>query len=72
VKIMPLTEKWVITIRRKMGVQEIVYFGCAKSRERNKRTLNDLTNQLIEGLKLHPEIGSTKIEFNMQDGRTNI
>lgn len=60
-EIMPLSEKWVITISTQYGCS----MGCKfcdvpKVGHGLNATLNDLTNQLIEGLKLHPEIGSTK------------
>jgi 23S rRNA (adenine2503-C2)-methyltransferase len=58
---MPLSEKWVITISTQYGCS----MGCKfcdvpKVGKGLNATLNDLTNQLIEGLKLHPEIGATK------------
>jgi len=60
-EIMPLSEKWVITISTQYGCS----MGCKfcdvpKVGKGLNATLNDLTNQLIEGLKLHPEIGATK------------
>lgn len=60
-KIMPLSEKWVITISTQYGCS----MGCKfcdvpKVGKGLNATLNDLTNQLIEGLKLHPEIEATK------------
>ncbi len=60
-EIMPLTEKWVITISTQYGCS----MGCKfcdvpKVGKGLNATLNDLTNQLIEGLKLHPEVGATK------------
>ena len=60
-EIMPLSEKWVITISTQYGCS----MGCKfcdvpKVGKGVNATLNDLKNQLIEGLKLHPEIGSTK------------
>lgn len=60
-EIMPLTEKWVITISTQYGCS----MGCKfcdvpKVGKGLNATLKDLTNQLIEGLKLHPEIGATK------------
>ena len=59
--IMPLSEKWVITISTQYGCS----MGCKfcdvpKVGKGLNATLNDLTNQLIEGLKLHPEVRSTK------------
>lgn len=60
-EIMSLSEKWVITISTQYGCS----MGCKfcdvpKVGHGLNATLNDLTNQLIEALKLHPEIGSTK------------
>lgn len=60
-EIMSLSEKWVITISTQYGCS----MGCKfcdvpKVGRGLNATLNDLTNQLIEGLKLHPEILSTK------------
>lgn len=60
-EIMPLSEKWVITISTQYGCS----MGCKfcdvpKVGQGLNATLNDLTDQLIEGLKLHPEIGATK------------
>jgi len=60
-KIMPLSEKWVITISTQYGCS----MGCKfcdvpKVGIGRNATITDLTLQLIEGLKLHPEITSTK------------
>jgi 23S rRNA (adenine2503-C2)-methyltransferase len=60
-EIMPLSEKWVITISTQYGCS----MGCKfcdvpKVGKGLNATLNDLTNQIIEGLKLHPEVGATK------------
>lgn len=60
-EIMPLSEKWVITISTQYGCS----MGCKfcdvpKVGKGLNATLNDLTNQLIQGLKLHPEVGATK------------
>jgi len=60
-EIMPLTEKWVITISTQYGCS----MGCKfcdvpKVGKGLNATYNDLKNQLIEGLKLHPEITGTK------------
>lgn len=60
-EIMPLTEKWVITISTQYGCS----MGCKfcdvpKVGKGINATYNDLKNQLIEGLKLHPEIIGTK------------
>ena len=60
-EIMPLSEKWVITISTQYGCS----MGCKfcdvpKVGKGLNATLNDLTNQLIQGLKLHPEVRATK------------
>lgn len=60
-EIMPLSEKWVITISTQYGCS----MGCKfcdvpKVGKGLNATLNDLTNQLVEGLKLHPEVAATK------------
>lgn len=59
--IMPLSEKWVITISTQYGCS----MGCKfcdvpKVGKGLNATLNDITNQLVEGLKLHPEVEATK------------
>lgn len=60
-EIMPLSEKWVITISTQYGCSMNCKFcDVPKVGKGLNATLNDLTNQLIEGLKLHPEIGATK------------
>lgn len=60
-EIMPLSEKWVITISTQYGCS----MGCKfcdvpKVGYGLNATLDDLTNQLVEGLKLHPEVEATK------------
>ena len=60
-EIMPLSEKWVITISTQCGCSMNCKFcDVPKVGKGVNATLNDLTNQLIEGLRLHPEITSTK------------
>ena len=60
-EIMPLSEKWVITISTQYGCSMNCKFcDVPKVGKGVNATLNDLTNQLIEGLKLHPEITATK------------
>jgi 23S rRNA (adenine2503-C2)-methyltransferase len=60
-EIMSLVEKWVITISTQYGCSMNCKFcDVPKVGPGVNATLNDLTNQLIEGLKLHPEILSTK------------
>jgi len=63
ISIMPLEEKWVITISTQYScsmnctfcdVPNVKHIGSINL------TLNDLNNQVIEGLKLHPEVLATK------------
>ena len=59
--IMPLSEKWVITISTQYGCS----MGCKfcdvpKVGRGVNASYNDLKMQLIEGLKLHPEVIGTK------------
>ena len=60
-EIMPLSEKWVITISTQYGCSMRCKFcDVPKVGEGLNASLDDLTNQLIEALKLHSEITSTK------------
>lgn len=60
-EIMPLEEKWVVTISTQYGCSMCCKFcDVHKVGKGLNATLNDLTNQLIEGLKLHPEVVATK------------
>lgn len=60
-EIMSLTEKWVITISTQYGCSMNCKFcDVSKVGKGSNATYNDLKNQLIEGLKLHLEITSTK------------
>lgn len=59
--IMPLTEKWVITISTQYGCS----MGCKfcdvpKVGSGRNATYKDLIKQVLQGLYLHPEIKSTK------------
>lgn len=60
-EIMPLTEKWVITLSTQYGCSMNCKF-CDVPKVGNglNATYSDLKNQLIEGLKLHPEIKETR------------
>lgn len=59
--IMPLSEKWVITISTQYGCSmNCVFCDVPKVGKGLNATLNDLTNQVVNGLRLHPEVGSTK------------
>lgn len=60
-KMLPLTEKWVITISTQYGCS----MGCKfcdvpKVGKGINATYDDLKNQIITGLSLHPEITTTK------------
>ena len=60
-EIMPLSEKWVITISTQYGCS----MGCKfcdvpKVGSGINATLSDLKNQVMQGLLLHPEIEHTK------------
>lgn len=59
--LMPLTEKWVITISTQYGCSMGCNFCDVPNVGPGKNaSLNDLIGQLLTGLKLHPEITSTK------------
>jgi len=59
--IMPLTEKWVITTSTQYGCSMNCKFcDVPKVGKGLNATKQDLTNQVINGLKLHPEILATK------------
>lgn len=60
-KLLPLEEKWVITISTQYGCS----MGCKfcdvpKVGKGLNSTYNDLKNQIVTGLQLHPEVKSTK------------
>lgn len=60
-KMMPLSEKWVITISSQYGCS----MGCdicdvPKVGPGHNATFNDMCSQIITGLQLHPEIEHTK------------
>ena len=60
-QLMPLTEKWVITISTQYGCRQHCKF-CDAPRVGNGRnaTLGDLQGQLLAGIQLHPEVTTTK------------
>lgn len=59
--IMSLEEKWVITISTQYGCSMNCKFCDVPLVGRGLNvTLNDLNNQIVEGLKLHPEVKYTK------------
>lgn len=60
-KLLPLEEKWVITISTQYGCS----MGCSfcdvpKVGPGRNATLNDLTKQIITGLQVHPEVNFSK------------
>lgn len=60
-QMLPLTEKWVITISTQYGCSMNCKFcDVPKVGPGINATYDDLKNQIITGLKLHPEIHSTK------------
>ncbi len=59
--IMPLTEKWVITISTQYGCSSKCNFcDVPKVGLGKNATFNDLIKQVLTGIKLHPEIENTK------------
>lgn len=60
-KLLPLSEKWVITISTQYGCSMGCKFcDCPKVGIGLNATYDDLKNQIIAGLSLHPEVTSTK------------
>ncbi len=60
-EIMPLEEKWVITISTQYGYSmECLFCDVPKVGKGINATYDDLKNQVEEGLKLHPEVQATK------------
>lgn len=60
-QMLPLTEKWVITISTQYGCSMNCKFcDVPKVGAGINVTYEDLKNQIITGLKLHPEVTSTK------------
>ncbi len=59
--IMPLSEKWVVTISTQYGCSMgCVFCDVPKVGPGRNATLKDLTMQVVAALKLHPEINETK------------
>ena len=59
--IMPLSEKWVITISTQYGCSmDCKFCDVPKVGKGINATKNDLTNQIVNALKLHPEVTATK------------
>lgn len=60
-KIMPLEEKWVVTISTQYGCDSnCIFCDVPKVGKGINATLNDLSLQVKEALKLHPEVEATK------------
>ena len=60
-EMLPLTEKWVITISTQYGCSMNCKFcDVPKVGKGVNATYDDLKNQIITGLSLHPEIATTK------------
>jgi 23S rRNA (adenine2503-C2)-methyltransferase len=61
VDMLPLTDKWVITISTQYGCSINCKFCDVPKVGRGKNaTLNDMIGQILSGLMLHPEIESSK------------
>jgi len=59
--LIPLEEKWVITISTQYGCSCVCNFcDVPKVKFGGNATFDDLTRQVLEGIKLHPEVKSTK------------
>ncbi len=59
--LLPLTEKWVITVSTQYGCSMNCKFcDVPKVGKGINTTINDLEKQIISALNLHPEIGATK------------
>lgn len=60
-EIMPLSEKWVITISTQYGCSmDCKFCDVPKVGKGRNATYHDMLNQILESLKLHPEITKTK------------
>ena len=59
-KLLPLTDKWVVTISTQYGCNSACLFcDVPKVGPGVNCTYNDLKNQIIAGLSMHPEIKHT-------------
>jgi 23S rRNA (adenine2503-C2)-methyltransferase len=59
--LLPLTEKWVLTISTQYGCSmHCTFCDVPKVGPGKNATFYDLTGQILTGLKLHPEITTTK------------
>lgn len=60
-EIMPLEEKWVVTISTQYGCSmDCKFCDVPKVGKGLNATISDLDNQIVEALKLHPEVIGTK------------
>ncbi len=60
-EIMPLKEKWVVTISTQYGCSMgCIFCDVPKVGKGINATLDDLTGQVEAAIKLHPEVGITK------------
>lgn len=60
-EIMPLEEKWVVTISTQYGCSmNCLFCDVPKVGYGKNATYDDLKNQVIEALKQHPEVAATK------------
>lgn len=60
-EMLPLSEKWVITISTQYGCSMgCVFCDVPKVGRGLNATYDDLKNQIVKGLELHPEITATK------------
>ena len=59
--LLPLTEKWVVTVSSQYGcAMNCKFCDAPKAGNGRNATLGDLQGQLLTGLQVHPEITSTK------------
>ena len=63
---LPLTEKWVITISTQYGcAMRCTFCDVPKVGSGKNATLNDMTGQILSGLMLHPDIeGSDRLNIH--------
>lgn len=60
-EMIPLTEKWVVTVSTQYGCSmNCVFCDVPKVGSGRNATFNDLTGQILSGLMLHPEIESSE------------
>lgn len=60
-KLLPLEEKWVITISTRTGCQiNCTFCDCPKLGPGKNATACDMFNQVMYGIDLHPEVKKTK------------